>query len=348
MTRPMELFNILENIKEENEEPKANYHDRVLLIDGLNLFFRNFSVLNTINSQGVHIGGLGGFMRSLGFLINQIKPTAIYVVFDGVGSAINRRNLIPEYKLSRKTQTNILNWDTFDDIDEENEAKVNQIVRIAQYLKCLPVKVISIDKVEADDIIAYYSEILPKKYNSKVFIVSSDKDFLQLINDDVVVYRPVEKEFYTRQTVKEKFNIISENFILYKTLLGDVSDGVEGIKGLGNKGIFKKFPELSNQILTLDDLFSISTRKFKDHVVYSRIIFEKDRLKQNYKVMDLKNPMLDDNEKQILNELTTNVNISLDVKTFTQLSMDDGLESLIKNPELWVKNSFEELNSFIK
>jgi 5'-3' exonuclease len=346
--KPMEIFNILENIKEENEEPKANYHDRVLLCDGLNLFFRNFSVLNTINSQGVHIGGLGGFMRSLGFLINQIKPTAVYVVFDGAGSALNRRNLVPEYKLHRSTQTNIVNWDIFDDVDEENEAKVNQIVRITQYLKCLPIKVISIDKVEADDIIAYYSKSLPKNYNSKVFIVSSDKDFLQLINDDVVVYRPVEKEFYTKKTVKEKFNILSENFILYKTLLGDVSDGVEGIKGLGNKGVFKKFPELSNQILTLDDLFSISTRKLKDHVVYSRIIFEKEKLKQNYRVMDLQNPILDENEKKQLNELVESKNISLDVKSFTQLCNDDGLVSLIKNPEVWVKNSFEELSSFIK
>ena len=71
------------------------------------------------------------------------------------------------------------------------------MVRIIQYLKTLPVKTVSLPKVEADDIIAYMANIIPTKPEDKVFIVSSDKDFLQLVNENIIVYRPMEKEFYT-------------------------------------------------------------------------------------------------------------------------------------------------------
>ena len=69
----------------------------------------------------------------------------------------------PEYKSGRNTNR-ITNWDAFDDIDEENNSKVDQITRLIQYLKCLPVKVVSIDKLEADDIIAYMSKDMAKTF----------------------------------------------------------------------------------------------------------------------------------------------------------------------------------------
>ena len=172
-----ELLKLLDNLVEEQETVSANRYDRVLLIDGLNLFFRNFAMMNIVNPQGVHVGGLGGFIRSLGSLINQIQPTSVFVVFDGMGSSTNRKNLLPEYK-SGRNQHRITNWEVFEDLEDEDDAKINQIVRIAHYLKCLPVKTVAIDKAEADDIIAYYSQHLPEKYGSKCFIVSSDKDFI--------------------------------------------------------------------------------------------------------------------------------------------------------------------------
>ena len=166
-----DLFKLLDGITEEGKtKPSGN---RVLLIDGLNLFFRNFAMLNMVNPDGVHIGGLGGFFRSLGALIRQMQPTEVYVVFDGAGSANNRKNIIPEYKSGRDLQR-ITNWDAFDDKDDEDDAKVDQMVRIIQYLKTLPVKTISIDKVEADDIIAYFSRTIPKTPDDKVFLGGVD------------------------------------------------------------------------------------------------------------------------------------------------------------------------------
>ena len=66
-----DLKNLLDNLQENTNE--IQQHERFMIIDGLNLFFRNFSAINAVNSNGVHIGGLGGFFRSLGALIRQIQ-----------------------------------------------------------------------------------------------------------------------------------------------------------------------------------------------------------------------------------------------------------------------------------
>ena len=340
-----ELFKLLDEVQEDKTATELKRHDRVLLIDGLNLFFRNFAMLNMVNPDGVHIGGLGGFLRSLGALIRQIQPTSVYVVFDGAGSTTNRKNLLPEYKSGRNLQR-ITNWEVFEDLDDEHDSKVDQIVRLIQYLKMLPIKTVALDKVEADDIIAVLSKKLEVEYNSNVFIVSSDKDFIQIVTDKTIVYRPMEKEYYTKETVKEKFGVLAENFILYKTLLGDNSDKVPGVKGLGAKGIFKKFPELQEQILTLNDIFDISTRKFKEHVVYSRIVQDQDRLENTYKIMDLSTPMIDEHEIEFLNHLVKDDLPELNSKPFITLYEEDKLGGMIRNLEYWLRDNFAGLKLY--
>jgi DNA polymerase-1 len=340
-----DLLKMLNNLS-EHEVTEDKVHDRVLLIDGLNLFFRNFAVINLMNESGSHVGGLGGFLRSLGTLINQIQPTSMYIVFDGTGSSTNRKNLHPEYKSGRNFR--ITNWDMFQHLDDENEAKADQIRRLIHYLECLPAKTIAIDKVEADDIIAYYAKHLPEKHGSKVYIVSNDKDFLQLINEDVVVYRPTEREFYNKETIKSKFGVLAENFILYKTLLGDNSDKVPGVKGLGEKGIFKKYPELLTTPLTLDNIFEISVEKHKEHEVYARVVLDRNRLENNFKVMNLSNPLISDDEKEFLEAVVEEDVPVLDVAEFMSYYEEDGLGRIIKNTEYWLNNTFRILNSFKK
>ena len=335
-----DLFNLLNNIKEDGDTIQTG--ERILLIDGLNLFFRNFAMLNMVNPNGVHIGGLGGFFRSLGALIRQINPTQVYVVFDGAGSANNRKNLIPEYKSGRDLQR-ITNWEAFDDIEDEHDAKVDQMVRIIQYLKTLPVKTVSIDKVEADDIIAYLSRIIPKDPKDKAFIVSSDKDFIQLVSDNIIVYRPIEKNYYTKETVVEKFNISPKNFILYKTLLGDSSDKIKGVKGLGQKGLLKKFPELTKKDMVWDDILNISEKKMQDHVVYARVIQGRDELEKNYKVMDLSNPMLSNDDKNYLDEVVKSKELHYHPDEFISMYNEDQLGGLIRNVEFWIKDVFANL-----
>jgi 5'-3' exonuclease len=340
-----ELFSLLDDIQEDQEESTSKKHDRVLILDGLNLFFRNFAMMNMVNPDGIHIGGLGGFFRSLGAMIRQTNPTSVYVVFDGAGSTVNRKNLISEYKGTRNLQR-ITNWEAFDNLEEEHDSKIDQIVRIIQYLKLLPVKTTILDKVEADDIIAVLAEKLVKKHNSTCFIVSSDKDFLQLVTDKIILYRPMEKEYYTPKVVEEKLGLLPKNFILYKTLLGDNSDNIKGIKGLGAKGIFKKFPELKTQELTLDDIFDISTRKFKDHVVYSRIVQDQSRIETNYKVMDLSIPMIEGKGIEHIDNLITEDFPDFNPEMFIQFYNEDKLGGMIRNLDIWLKDIFSQFKGY--
>ena len=335
-----ELLKLLDSVQEDGKETASG--ERFLLIDGLNLFFRNFAMMNMVNPDGVHIGGLGGFFRSLGAEIRRIDPTQVYVIFDGVGSSNNRKNIVPEYKSGRDLQR-ITNWEVFDNHEEEDDSKVDQIVRIIQYLKTLPVKTVSIDKVEADDIIAHLSRILPKGKKDKAFIVSSDKDFIQLVSDNVFLYRPMEKEYYTKQTVYDKYKMSPKNFILYKTLLGDNSDKIRGVKGLGEKGLMKKFPELQNSSLTLKDIIQISESKFKEHVVYARIVQGVDDLEKNYKVMDLSNPMIDERDKEYLKEVVNSKELNYIPDQFVAMYHQDQLGGMIRNVDFWVKDVFAKL-----
>jgi DNA polymerase-1 len=332
------LLKLLNEVQ-ENTDSVFNKHERVLLIDGLNLFFRNFAILNLINSNGVHIGGLGGFLRSLGTLVKEIKPTSIYVVFDGPGSSASRKNMIPEYKSSRNINR-ITNWDIFDDIEEEHDSKINQIVRLMHYLECLPIKVLSIPKVEADDILACLSQQISSNPNNKSFIVSADKDFLQLVTNNITVYRPVEKEYYTPQTVIDKFQLTPQNFILQKTLLGDNSDNVKGIKGLGEKGLLKKFPELKERNLSLQDVFDICEKKLKEHVVYARILMERTEIENKYKIMDLSKPLVSEQDIEDLQSAIEYDELSFEPEEFIRMYNEDELGKIIKNVDFWIKENF--------
>ena len=334
------LLKLLNDTKENDTDSSEG--TRTLLIDGLNLFFRNFAMMNMVNPDGIHIGGLGGFFRSLGAMIRQTQPDKVYVIFDGASSTVNRKNLVPEYKSGRNEQR-VTNWEVFDSLADEHDSKVDQIVRVIQYLKTLPVKTLILDKVEADDIIAYLCNKLPNQPNDKLFIVSSDKDFLQLVNRNVIVYRPMEKKYYTEDVMREKYKMPAKNFILYKTLLGDSSDKIKGIKGLGEKGIFKKFPELTEGVLTFDDVFNICEQKFKDHVVYARVIQGVDELEKNYKIMDLSNPMIGENDKKYLDEVVKTKDLNYIPKQFIAMYNEDKLGGMIRNLDYWLKENFEKL-----
>jgi DNA polymerase-1 len=334
------LLKLLNDTKENDTDSSEG--TRTLLIDGLNLFFRNFAMMNMVNPDGIHIGGLGGFFRSLGAMIRQTQPDKVYVIFDGASSTVNRKNLVPEYKSGRNEQR-VTNWEVFDSLADEHDSKVDQIVRVIQYLKTLPVKTLILDKVEADDIIAYLCNKLPNQPNDKLFIVSSDKDFLQLVNQNVIVYRPMEKKYYTEDVMREKYKMPAKNFILYKTLLGDSSDKIKGIKGLGEKGIFKKFPELTEGVLTFDDVFNICEQKFKDHVVYARVIQGVDELEKNYKIMDLSNPMIGENDKKYLDEVVKTKDLNYIPDQFIAMYNEDKLGGMIRNLDYWLKENFEKL-----
>jgi len=297
-------------------------------------------MLNMVNPNGVHIGGLGGFFRSLGALIRNIEPDEVYVIFDGVGSSNNRKNLIPEYK-STRNQQRITNWEIFEDHSEENDAKIDQIVRTIQYLKTLPVKVLSIDKTEADDIIAYLSNVLSSK-DTRTFIVSSDKDFIQLVDYYKVLYRPMEKEFYTKDFMISKYGFPPENFIIYKLLMGDSSDNIRGIKGLGLKKLYKLFPQIKTEHISLKRLYEICEENLDKHVIYARVLQDRDRLEKNYKIMDLSNPLLSSEDKQYINSFIKSSTPDFHPESFLEMYHKDQLGGIIRNVDFWVEDIFRK------
>ena len=96
-------LSILEEIKNkggklDSEEP----NDKILIIDGLNTFIRCFSAIPTLNDDGAHVGGIVGFLRSVGYAIRTIRPTRTVIVFDGKGGSNRRKKIFPEYKAGRK------------------------------------------------------------------------------------------------------------------------------------------------------------------------------------------------------------------------------------------------------
>ena len=288
---------------------------------------------------------LNGFLRSLGSLVKQLKPTSIYVVFDGVGSSINRKNLLPEYKSGRNV--NRVNKNLFDTIEGENESKTNQIIHLIHYLQCLPIKILSLDGIEADDIIAYLSKEFTINKKNKTYIVSADNDFLQLVNENVLMYRSVEKEFVTPQIIKEKYGVPPHNFLLYKTLMGDNSDKVGGVKGLGKGKFDKLFPEvLGPEKLTLDHIYDICAQRFKEHVIYCRALENFDNLRKAYKIMDLSNPMLDDQEKDYILEQVKDSPYELNVETFLKFYNQDGLGNILKNVDYWIKENWGPIDRY--
>ena len=97
-------ISILNEIKKNGGDSYSNNpNEKVLIIDGLNTFIRVFSVIPTTNDDGIHVGGIVGFLRSVGYTINMIRPTRTIVVFDGKGGSTRRRKIYPEYKQNRRT-----------------------------------------------------------------------------------------------------------------------------------------------------------------------------------------------------------------------------------------------------
>ena len=150
----MAKSDILDNLK---ETPPRAYNDHILVIDAMNMLIRSFSLLKAMNPDGTHIGGIVGFLRSLGYVTRIFDPTRVIVVWDGKGGSANRKNINPEYKAQRAT-ARITHWGLYDTKEQEMEALIGQLIRVQDYLECLPVTQVQIEKLEADDIMAYIAK----------------------------------------------------------------------------------------------------------------------------------------------------------------------------------------------
>jgi len=340
------MINYLDILNKIEQKPDRKLNDHVLIVDSMNTFIRSFAMLQSMNPQGHHTGGLVGFLRSLGFLTRTIDPTRVICVFDGQASSSSRKTINPEYKATRNIKR-ITNWELFDDKDDEFASMTMQMHRLVEYLQCLPVTLISIDKVEADDTISYLAQKFAAN-NKKVTIVSSDKDFLQIVDQNIEVYSPIKKKTYQKKDIQEEIGLIPENYLIMKALLGDNSDNLSGIKGLGPKTLLKEFPELvSKPGVTLKDIYDICEQKLQTKKIFASIIYDWDKVKTNWELMNLSEPRLGDYEIFHILEKIKEPIPNLQAVTFLSMLESDQIEALNKNVEGWLE-LFRPLSTYKK
>lgn len=333
---------ILNNLHEESSLEPLHLNSRVLLIDSMNTFLRSFAMIPAINPQGNHVGGLVGFLKSIGYAIKLIRPTRIILVFDGQGNITNRRNTYADYKANRQIKR-ITNFQVFSSLEEESESVSTQMLRLLDYLKCLPVNISIIDKIEADDTIAYLSQ----KLKDDVVIYSADQDFLQLVNDRITVYSPIKKKFYRPNDVYEQYGLYPQNFITMKCLMGDKSDNLPGVKGLGPKKLFKLFPELSEtKRFTLKEAYQKATDNVEEHGLYGNIHLFKNQLEINYELMSLEDIELLDTDQQELDKLIKTEPYNFNKAKFLGMYEKDLLGRGIPNTEFWLSEVFSYLQNY--
>ncbi len=237
-----DLQKVFESMKFDVSKEDTKYNSRVLFIDALNTFLRSYAAIPTLDDNGNHIGGMSGFLKSVGSVVRDFKPSRVVIVFDGKGGSQRRRKIYSDYKSNRKPPTRLNRQYDMTTEEQETENMKYQLVTLIEMLECLPVTIFTMDNIEADDVIAYASELITAQGGESI-IYSTDKDFLQMVTETTKVYNPVKKKTFDVQTVIETYGVHPDNFVYYRALLGDKSDNIDGIRGAGEKTILKLLVE---------------------------------------------------------------------------------------------------------
>ena len=263
---------------------------RVMIVDALNAYFRAFIVNPSISIHGQPIGGLKGFLSILQKLCRDINPVSIVIVWDGPGGSRKRRQQNKNYKEGRKPiRVNRPNNLT---PEQQRENMVWQQVRLIEYLNELPVIQFRFDEIEADDVISYVSR-LPHYQGWQKVIVSNDKDFIQLCDDETVLFRPTQKAVHNKNNVVEQFDIHPRNFAVARAIAGDASDNLVGVPRAGLKSIAKNLNFLrEDKDVTLHEVFDFCENTESKAKFFANILEHKDIVISNYKLMQLYAPAI--------------------------------------------------------
>jgi DNA polymerase-1 len=348
----------LSNILKKRGSQVGDIHDNwkrstnsdVLLVDGTNLFIRCWSANPAMDDNGNHTGGIIGFLKSLGYAIKLLAPTRCIIIFDGVGGSFKRRQIYPQYKERRKGRLRLnRTYEDMSEVTSEEESMRKQYIRLLHYLQTLPVNILSVDHVEADDVIAFLAvEQFHKSRN--VFIMSTDRDFLQLCTGNVKVYSPTKKRIYGTAEVLEEYQIHPNNFVLFRAIDGDKSDNVDGIEGAGPKTITKHFPWLNEEsVHKVDEIVSHAVNLRNKYKVMEKISEGKLLLERNVALMQLRDTALTTVGQLYCVERMDTKNIpKLDRNAFFKYVREDMLDSNLPNHVDWVNNTWAPLDSVVR
>ena len=221
---------------------------RLFLLDAYALIFRGYYAFiknPRINSKGLDTSAILGFMNSLMDVIKREKPNHIAVAFDKGGS-VARCEMFPEYKANR---------------DETPEAIKIAIPYIKQILEAMHIPIVEVEGIEADDLIGTLSK-QAEKQGYQVFMVTPDKDYAQLVSENIFMYRPARMgngiEIWGVDEVKEKFEIEHPDQVIdFLGMMGDAVDNIPGLPGVGEKTAKKllaEFGSMENLLANTDKL----------------------------------------------------------------------------------------------
>ena len=312
---------------------------KTLIIDANNLLKIGFHGVKDYYHNGNHIGGIWHFLNTTRRFIEEYNFDKVIVFWDNEGNSSKRKLIYPQYKENR--------------VQELNEFKVQSFTyqkeRVKQYLEEMFIRQVNIENNEADDLIAYYCQIASDEL---ITIFSADKDLTQLISKNVSIYSPSTKQTYKfGDKIKLKEHEIPHNNILtYKVLAGDKSDNINGIYYLGDKTLFKLFPELLEQDVTIVDILTKAETLLKgdkeNNVLKNLLtgktktgIYGEEFFEINKKIVDLSHPLIDDEGKQVV-ELYYKETLDPNGRghrNLIKMMMEDGFfKFLPKGDDAWV------------
>lgn len=232
---------------------------KILLIDGSSLIFRAFyAIRNLTTKDGVFVNGVYGFLNMYYKALELINPTHVFVAFDK-GSKTFRHNEFADYKGTRDNAPNEITY---------------QFGILKDLLSSMNVNYLELDEYEADDIIGTIAK-LAQKEGFEVDIFTGDRDYLQLVDDNILVYLTKkgisEIKLMNTESILEEYDLSPKQLIDVKALQGDSSDNIPGVKGVGEKTALKLIQEYGN----LENLYeNIDNLKGK---LKENLVNEKDK-----------------------------------------------------------------------
>ena len=199
-----------------------------LIIDGSNLFLRAYHTKKKLNKNKIEIGAIQQSIQMIDRLLKHFRPVNMVLVWD-VGKSHKRLEVYPEYKANRKP-----NMD-----EDEYHNMIWQKDQVKKFFSNLPVRQVGIDGIEADDVIYFLNE----KLNHKKVIISNDRDFIQCIGRDTDLFFPNKGKLLTKNNINEFLGYPFQYFLLAKAIIGDKSDNIRGLNGMGEKRTAKLINE---------------------------------------------------------------------------------------------------------
>lgn len=190
-----------------------------LLVDGNNLLYRAHYANTLTDKKGRPVSGTFGVMKMTRNIIKKFKPEKVVIAWD-VGQSKERIELYPDYKANRKNRD-----------PEMQEHIQRQLKDCRRLFSSLPVRQIAVSGVEGDDIIG----VLCEKLKGPKVVLSNDQDFIQLVRKDVKLWLPKQEKLLSVKTVDDFLGFPVKHYVLWKSMVGDSSDNIKGIKGVGPK-----------------------------------------------------------------------------------------------------------------